>query len=81
MILTPDKPECPDCGETERIAEGTECPNCGHVFPESDDGCPECGGHMEQQTSIPLTYMGKCEVYLVCEECNHAVLVGNDSVI
>lgn len=27
--------ECPDCGETERRAEGTECANCGHVFPET----------------------------------------------
>jgi hypothetical protein len=27
--------ECPDCGETDRIAEGTECPNCGHIFASS----------------------------------------------
>lgn len=29
-----DDNECPDCGETERRAAGTECANCGHVFPE-----------------------------------------------
>ena len=28
--------ECPDCGETARIREGTECPNCGHDFPGPD---------------------------------------------
>jgi len=26
--------ECPDCGENNRINEGTECPNCGHAFNE-----------------------------------------------
>lgn len=40
--------QCPDCGETDRRAEGTECSNCGHVFPVADErgepvACMDCG--------------------------------------
>jgi hypothetical protein len=43
--------------------------------------CPECDGEMEEQTSVPLTTRGSCEVYLVCENCGHEELVGKDSVL
>ena len=51
------------------------------LTPDAPSGdCPVCGGYMEEATTNPVSYSGKCEVYLVCEDCGHEVLVGRDSI-
>lgn len=54
------------------------------LTPDPDDlsdGCPNCGGYMEEMTTNPVSYSGRCEVYRVCEECGLEVLVGQDGVL
>lgn len=52
------------------------------LTPDEISGdCPECGGYMEQMTTNPMTVSGRCEIWLVCEECGHEMLAGSDSVL
>lgn len=45
------------------------------------DACPVCGGYVEEATTHPLDWSGRCDVYLVCEDCGWDEKVGEDSVL
>lgn len=51
------------------------------VAPEYIGDLCSCGGALEELTSGPSGWAGRCSVYLVCEACGAEVLVGSDGVL